>query len=81
MRAPSLHLHFQSMIGKEVHLRIRLYQTFITGMLESVDQYSNILLKDAVEFKKIDTTGELIEQNKYTNLLLRGDSIITLTTV
>ncbi|MHA1619584.1 MAG: LSm family protein [Promethearchaeota archaeon] len=81
MRAPSIHLRFHSMIGKEVHLRIRLYQTFITGILESVDQYSNILLKNAVEFRKDDESAELIEKNKYSKLLLRGDSIITLTTI
>jgi small nuclear ribonucleoprotein (snRNP)-like protein len=80
MRNPSLHLHFKSMYGKEVKLRVRLYHTQLTGILESVDQYSNILLKDVVEYQKEDETGEMVEKGKYTELLLRGDSVISLMT-
>ncbi|WP_457557663.1 LSM domain-containing protein [Candidatus Harpocratesius sp.] len=80
MRNPSLHLHFKTLYGKLVKIRIRLYQTFLTGTLESVDQYSNILLSNATEYQKNEETGELIEKETYANLLLRGDSIINLST-
>ncbi|MCF2141545.1 MAG: hypothetical protein K9W44_15935 [Candidatus Lokiarchaeota archaeon] len=80
MRNPSLHLHFKTLYGKPVKIRVRLYQTFLTGTLVSVDQYSNILLSNATEYQKDEETGELIEKETYANLLLRGDSIINLST-
>ncbi|MHA1776033.1 MAG: hypothetical protein DRO88_02690 [Promethearchaeia archaeon] len=80
MRSPSLHLHFKSLYGKEVKIRVRLYQTYIKGHLESVDEFSNVLLKNAIEFQKNEETGELIEKEKFDTLLLRGDSIINLAT-
>lgn len=78
MRNPSLHLHFKTMYGKEVRIRVRLYHTFIKGILDSVDQYSNVLLTNATEYQQDEETGELIEKGKYSDLLLRGDSIINL---
>ena len=69
----------KSLLDKKVCVKIRLYNTYLEGTLAAFDSYSNILLTGAVEFVKDQETGELVEKERYTgSVLLRGDSIITL---
>lgn len=81
MRNPTLNVHLRSLFGKKVKIRVRLYQTFLIGELENADEFSNILLKNAEEFRKDEEMGEMIKKNDYTTLLVRGDSIINLSSV
>ena len=69
------------MQGNEVLIKIRLYNTYMKGILESFDQYSNLILKEAIEYKKDGETGALNEIERYDGpVLIRGDSIITIST-
>ena len=69
----------KSLLDKKVLVKIRLYNTSLEGTLSAFDSYSNILLTDVVEYVKDKETGELVEKERYTgSVLLRGDSIITL---
>lgn len=82
MRNPSLRLNLKNMLDKKVTVKIRLYRTFLKGTLASFDQYSNILLENAIEYKQDEESGNLVEHEKYTGpILLRGDSIIALSSV
>lgn len=82
MRNPSLRLNLKTMLDKKVTVKIRLYRTFLRGTLASFDQYSNILLENAVEYGQDEETGQLVEKAKYSGpILLRGDSIIALSSV
>ncbi|UYP47840.1 hypothetical protein NEF87_004125 [Candidatus Lokiarchaeum ossiferum] len=82
MRNPSLRLNLKNMLDKEVTVKIRLYRTFLKGTLASFDQYSNVLLENAIEYKQDEESGNLVEHEKYSGpILLRGDSIIALSSV
>ncbi len=82
MRNPQMRLNLKTMLDKEVTVKIRLYRTFLKGTLASFDQYSNILLENAIEYGQDEETGKLVERQKYTGpILLRGDSIIALRSV
>lgn len=79
MHNPALRLNLKGMLNKNVMIKIRIYKVYLSGKLIAFDQYSNILLEKAVEYK-LNETGEKEEICKYSgNVLLRGDSIIALT--
>ena len=59
-------------------VKIRLYNTYLEGTLSAFDSYSNILLTDAAEYVKDQETGDLVKKEDHGSVLLRGDSIITL---
>ncbi|MHA1584549.1 MAG: LSM domain-containing protein [Promethearchaeota archaeon] len=81
MRNQTYRLNFKNMQGNEVLIKIRLYNTYMKGILESFDQYSNLILKEAIEYKKDEETGALNEIERYNSpVLIRGDSIITIST-
>ena len=75
----SIRLSPKSLLEKKVCVKIRLYNTYLEGILSAFDSYSNILLTDVVEYVKDKETGDLVEKERYSgSVLLRGDSIITL---
>ncbi|MHA1718516.1 MAG: LSM domain-containing protein [Promethearchaeota archaeon] len=81
MNNPSLRLNLKGMLNKKVSIKIRMYKVYLKGKLTAFDQYSNVLLENVVEYEKDPETGEKIETCKYPGtVLLRGDSIIALTT-
>ena len=79
MHNPALRLNLKGMLNKDVMIKIRVYKVYLSGKLIAFDQYSNILLENAVEYK-LNEEGVKEEICKYSgNVLLRGDSIIALT--
>ena len=74
----SIRLSPKSLLEKKVCVKIRLYNTYLEGILSAFDSYSNILLTDVVEYVKDQETGDLVEKERHGSVLLRGDSIITL---
>ncbi len=82
MRNPSLRLNLKNMLDKEVSVKIRLYNTYLKGKISSFDQYSNLIMEDVVEYMKNEKTGILEEKQNYGSpVLLRGDSIIAITSI
>jgi small nuclear ribonucleoprotein (snRNP)-like protein len=70
------------MLNKEVLIKIRLYRTYLKGKLTSFDQNSNIILENVIEYFKDEKTGEMNEKETHNgSILLRGDSIISLSSV
>ena len=80
MHNPALRLNLKGMLNKDVTIKIRVYRVYLKGKLIAFDQYSNILLENVIEYKETET-GEREEICTYSgDVLLRGDSIIALTT-
>ena len=78
MRNPSLSINLDSVLQKELWIKVRMFNTYLKGTLIAFDQYSNLLLESVREYITDPTTHQPVEKHVYEGtVLLRGDSIIS----
>lgn len=76
---PNLGFAFESLVGQEVWVNIRIFQLYLKGVLKAFDEYSNILIENATEYEK-DAQGAFVETAKYPGpVLVRGEGIVNVT--
>lgn len=66
--------YLRSLISKPITVDLKEAGIRLQGILKTYDQYSNIVLTNVKEYVK-SPEGQMVEGQKYENILVRGDSI------